>query len=68
MRVRSGDRHHPGLEQCLSFCLAAEGIVDVDQVSRQLVKALGHHPKENMQIMDTVKNEGLVFLVLLNIL
>ena len=47
--------------------LAAEGIVDIDQVVRQFVVALIHDPEKDVEIMNAIENEGLVFLEIVQV-
>lgn len=62
------NRHNPLPEQRLGFLLATECIVYVHKVSCQFIIALVHQPEKDMQVMDTIEDEGLVLLEILNVL
>ncbi len=67
-KKRSDDFHHPFPQQCLSFLLTTEGIVNIDKISGQFVKALIHHPEKDVEVMNTVEDKRLVFLEIFDIL
>ena len=59
---------YPCFEQGDSFLLAAEGIVNIDQVVGEQVIPLAHQPNENMEVVDAVEDEGLVLFKVLFVL
>ena len=65
---RSDYWHDPGPEQRFRFLLATEGIVNINQVFCEFIKAFIHHPEKDVEIMDSIENKGLVLLEIFNVL